>query len=1039
MALVGLLQVGPRVAMAAPSAGGEAAQATNSMSLTLNFSDFFNVPYGEWWDIRQPIYGDSPIDANCFNATSVTDGVCTPSDASLPPVSGYPYADWYPLVGGPTAWGSPSTNPAVYAPYRMRAVGVNVPGYDLSQPVFLPVMNYSQAPGNRLDFNWRANYIDYATADYLTNIRGCPGVSRSQLDGYIVHAEINLTMDLQESKRVFGVAPNVTTMAGAQWWWNTNTNSNCYLRGAAETALENWFQAMGGSNVALGKYDITNAFLWYYQPFYTDMVATVDPDGTTHVTIDHAAWGTETLLARMFYWGNASYSDNYLDSTRAKGWLGMEVPYPEGVSFSGSLGTGGFNFTCSAVMQYHFQELALPGADGVFKGQAGETGDDVPYWSWGPILGDITNDFSPSHTRSELDRYVPPTQATTLTYVHSTPGGSNYGKALPYDYVPATWDLAAGQSWHFQFPAGAVVFHDPNLTPLPANPKGGYVEASATVKLLMTNPASYGSWNATASTWDVVGPSITGGPLGYPGSYPLDPWGAIALGPTNATIVPRPFASFTYSPAQPVVGSPVTFNASSSYSSGATIVDYRWTWGDGSSTDAGTSWTVVHTYGSAGYYPVTLQVQDSTGAMGGTAQSIYVASLPPVPKISRVVFPIQATLGQRINIFVEADNIGSAAQGSSLRMSFPTAASSIQILGTDFSTAAVYWPGQTIDGCYGGCVVTLTYPAIVAGQYDLPAGSSRYLNLTVTPSQAGNFTFYVNYDLRDYNWIWYHDPATSGFQDERYEYVYTYVIQVLPGHDVAVTNASLPLGNAFIGDPVTILATVANHGQFTESFSVAASADGFAVASRGVTLAPGASSSLALTWDTAGAAPGNHTVTVTAGPVAGEYNTGDNRRVAGTVVLQYRVVTVDVTGSFDYLIREAVRIKVAALVKDATTGLTVSNATVTLQIYNDASQLWVSGTMVQKIPGSGIYEWTSSGTILALNVKKGLYLVRVTASYKGGPAASAITMFHVDPPPEGATPDRTLEVQVGGVMAIAMAAALAIAWTGLRSRRGRRP
>jgi len=100
----------------------------------------------------------------------------------------------------------------------------------------------------------------------------------------------------------------------------------------------------------------------------------------------------------------------------------------------------------------------------------------------------------------------------------STPGGRPYGVNQTYDYVPIRWDLHAGQTWHFQFPTGNVVFFDPNLTPVPANPQGGFVEIRSPMKLDLTKPAGYGDWDAAKLTWDVLGPASPGGPVGSPGA-----------------------------------------------------------------------------------------------------------------------------------------------------------------------------------------------------------------------------------------------------------------------------------------------------------------------------------------------------------------------------------------------------------------------------------------------------------------------------------------------------------------------------------------
>ena len=49
-------------------------------------------------------------------------------------------------------------------------------------------------------------------------------------------------------------------------------------------------------------------------------------------------------MGRLSYWGSALYRDNYLDSTRAAGWLGMEISWFEDVLFTGSYGATNHDF-----------------------------------------------------------------------------------------------------------------------------------------------------------------------------------------------------------------------------------------------------------------------------------------------------------------------------------------------------------------------------------------------------------------------------------------------------------------------------------------------------------------------------------------------------------------------------------------------------------------------------------------------------------------------------------------------------------------------
>ncbi|MGQ0796322.1 MAG: PKD domain-containing protein, partial [Methanobacteriota archaeon] len=290
-------------------AAGQEGTATRFVSVantTLDFEfwDFFAVPFGEWWDYRAAVYGELQVGSECYTSIGIANGVCTPSDASVQDVASYPYTHWSDLPEG-RGWSSPDNAPSINAPYRLRATGVAVPGYTLAEPVFLPVLNASQPPGSRLYFDWSMDFLDTATADAL-EARGC-SISRTVLDGYHIRSEIDLTMDLMESRRVFDV--DALDATAAQAWWDANTDPTCTGYGRAEADVQAWFLAMGGSPIDVGVYDIYNAYEWFWDPAFTEVAATVDADGTTHVTIHNVAWGTGNLLTRMFYWGNAAYRD----------------------------------------------------------------------------------------------------------------------------------------------------------------------------------------------------------------------------------------------------------------------------------------------------------------------------------------------------------------------------------------------------------------------------------------------------------------------------------------------------------------------------------------------------------------------------------------------------------------------------------------------------------------------------------------------------------------------------------------------------------
>jgi hypothetical protein len=278
-----------------------------------------------------------------------------------------------------------------------------------------------------------------------------------------------------------------------------------------------WFFEMGGeeSSSKIGKYDIMNAYGWYIDQAMLDISTTVDLDtshnghavGTTHVTIQHVAWGTSNLLDHMFYWGSTSYKDHHLDSTEAMGWQGMEpFAWYDDMSWSGTLNPGDIDFVLSGVMAYDFENLSLPGPDGNH-----DQVDDISVWAFRPHLSDNLNDLY-GHMESEMDRYV------GVTDVETTPGSNLYGVSRTRAFIPTSWDLFDGETVTFQFPTGNVPFYDPNLTPIGAvGTQDQFVVNSAQLALHRTHPAAYGNWDPVAKTWTITGPTTTGVSVGSPG------------------------------------------------------------------------------------------------------------------------------------------------------------------------------------------------------------------------------------------------------------------------------------------------------------------------------------------------------------------------------------------------------------------------------------------------------------------------------------------------------------------------------------------
>jgi PKD repeat protein len=104
-----------------------------------------------------------------------------------------------------------------------------------------------------------------------------------------------------------------------------------------------------------------------------------------------------------------------------------------------------------------------------------------------------------------------------------------------------------------------------------------------------------------------------------------DDLGQSASASTSVTVGGGASASFTFSPTNPQPGDTVQFNGSpSSAAGGATITEYKWDFGDGS-TETESEPTTSHSYGQARTYVVRLTVTDSAGRTGTTTQNVVVA------------------------------------------------------------------------------------------------------------------------------------------------------------------------------------------------------------------------------------------------------------------------------------------------------------------------------------------------------------------------------------------------------------------------------
>jgi outer membrane protein assembly factor BamB len=98
---------------------------------------------------------------------------------------------------------------------------------------------------------------------------------------------------------------------------------------------------------------------------------------------------------------------------------------------------------------------------------------------------------------------------------------------------------------------------------------------------------------------------------------------------TSENQIPIPL--FDWDPNYPQTGESVDFDASDSYDTDGSIVQYEWDWNDdGIFDESHTTADATHVWYEAGIHPVTLRVTDNDGGMDTLTKNVYIGIIPPV-------------------------------------------------------------------------------------------------------------------------------------------------------------------------------------------------------------------------------------------------------------------------------------------------------------------------------------------------------------------------------------------------------------------------
>lgn len=149
--------------------------------------------------------------------------------------------------------------------------------------------------------------------------------------------------------------------------------------------------------------------------------------------------------------------------------------------------------------------------------------------------------------------------------------------------------------------------------------------------------------------WSVAGGADTDGD-GRPdllmGAPFNSPGGRVEAGAAYLyKVLNRPIARFTFAPAKPAVGQPVSFDARSSSDPDGTIVTYFWGFGDGATATGAIS---SHSYSIPGNFSVSLTVTDNSGLTHIETQSVLVNSLNQAPNAIFAFTPTRPVAGSPV-------------------------------------------------------------------------------------------------------------------------------------------------------------------------------------------------------------------------------------------------------------------------------------------------------------------------------------------------------------------------------------------------------
>ena len=294
-----------------------------------------------------------------------------------------------------------------------------------------------------------------------------------------------------------------------------------------------------------------------------------------------------------------------------------------------------------------------------------------------------------------------------------------------------------------------------------ANPAGyfwdfgdGTQDLGVTGALLNHNYTTAGSYNVTLRVADDLG--ATGSARDSLGNIIINAQPSHAFLRVNVGLTGdrAPIAIFTFTPADPTAGQPVSFEGSASFDPDGVITNWLWAFGDGSTTN-GFVPTTSHSYSNPGNYTVILTVTDNVNLVNSTIGTIPVHPAVSGPALVAVNMSPSSPIIQNMTVAsgsftvnVEAVNavnlFGWQFTLNYNNTAFQTFNASI-VLGTFWQNALNTNTGFLSTRTISNGMITVAF-TLLAGAPTVN-GTSVLAAITLMPSQSGLYNLHLSNTL----------------------------------------------------------------------------------------------------------------------------------------------------------------------------------------------------------------------------------------------------------------------------------------------------